>query len=63
MTLKLKMFKYGFMYIDQKLGTQTVSFLEVILGHWRSLKVIRSSNTGLVAATVLPGFLALVLYA
>ena len=33
--------------------------LEVILGHSRSLEVIRS-KTGFVAATVFPGFLALV---
>ena len=34
--------------------------LEVILGHSRSLEVIRRSKTGFVAATVFPGFLALV---
>ena len=39
---------------------KTFSFLEVILGHKRSLEVIRRLNTGVVAATVFPEFLAFV---
>ena len=39
---------------------KTFSILGVILGHKRSLEVIRRLNTGLVAATVFPGFLAFV---
>ena len=39
---------------------KTFSFLEVILGHKRSLKDIGRLNIGFAAATVFPEFLALI---